>query len=192
MRLLQERLRLTPESRVLDVGGTLFNWNFAPVRPRLTFLNLGPRPSDLPPDIDYIEGDARQIQLPDGAFDVVYSNSVIEHLGTLVDQRRMANEVRRVGRRYFVQTPDRAFPIEPHFLTPGVHYLTPALRRRVLRNFTVWGLIVRPTSEQCADVVREIRLLSATELEGLFPDGVLLRERFAGLSKSLIALGPGG
>jgi hypothetical protein len=190
MRLLQERLRLSPETRVLDVGGTLFNWNFAAVRPRLTFLNLGPRPRDLPPDIEYLDGDARRIDLPDGAFDVVYSNSVIEHLGTLDDQRRMADEVRRVGRRYFVQTPDRAFPVEPHFLTPGVHYLPPAIRRRVLRNFTVWGWIVRPSREQCAEAVREIRLLSAAEMEGLFPDGVLVRERFAGLSKSLIALGP--
>ena len=61
--------------------------------------------------------------ISDGAFDVVFSNSVIEHVETYENQRRMAAEIRRVGRRYFVQTPNRHFPLEPHFLVPGFQLL---------------------------------------------------------------------
>lgn len=121
MRRFQDLVPVTPETRVLDVGGTMYNWTYARVRPRLTFINLGPRPGDLPDEVQYIHGDATRMPFPTGAFDVVFSNSVIEHLSSYRRQRAMAEEVRRVGQRYFVQTPDVAFPIEPHLLTPCIH-----------------------------------------------------------------------
>lgn len=184
----QALVPVRPETRVLDVGGTIYNWQLAPVRPKLTLANLGPRPADLPEEIDYVEADATALPFEVGQFDVVFSNSVIEHLRDADGQRAMASEVRRVGRRYFVQTPDATFPVEPHLLTPFIHYLPGAWRRALLRNFTVWGVLTRPTPEQCRAFVDEVRLLRKSELRALFPDARVLSERVAGLSKSLLAV----
>lgn len=123
----------------------------------------------------------------DSSFDVVYCNSVIEHLGTYDDQGKLAREVRRVGRGYWVQTPAKCFPLEPHYLTPFVHWLPPRLRRRIL-PYTVWARITHPSSDYMDGKAAEIRFLSKRELERLFPDADILRERFLGVTKSWLAV----
>lgn len=179
---------LTEETRVLDVGGTLFNWTLLPFRPRLTIVNIS-LPS-LPGNNDrtaWIIADGRHLPFGDGTFEIVYSNSVIEHLGDLENQRAFANEIRRVGKCYYVQTPNRWFPVEPHLITPFIHFFPRSVQRRLLRNFTVWGLVTRPTDQQCDQFLREVRLLDKAELRELFPDAEILYERVLGLVKSLIA-----
>ncbi len=137
MQFLHDWFELTPSTRVLDVGGTLFNWRLAPVMPKLTLLNVDQRPADLPDDVDYVQGDARHMSWGrDQMFDLVYGNSVIEHLGDFEAQIRMADEVRRLGASYFVQTPDPRFFVEPHLLTPFIHYLPRSARRALLRYAT--------------------------------------------------------
>jgi hypothetical protein len=125
----------------------------------------------------FVRGDARALPFEDGSFAIAYSNSLIEHLHP-GDRPRFAEEVSRVAERYWVQTPNRFFPIEPHVLLPGFQFLPEAARKRF------WGL-GRPSGDYEA-----IELLGALELRDLFPDAVILRERFAGLTKSLIAVGP--
>lgn len=188
MRRFHELFGIGAGSRVLDVGGTAYNWRLAPVWPRLTLANLGERPSDLPPDVDYVRADATRLPFGDGAFDVVYSNSVIEHLGTAERQARMAAEIRRVGRRYFVQTPDATFPVEPHLLTPLIHYVPRRYRARLLRNGTVWGWVTRPGRAECQAFVDEVRLLRRPELQAMFPGATIESERVLGLSKALLVL----
>ena len=73
-------------------------------------------------------------------------------------------------------------------MTPLVHFLPKGLQRKLLRNFTLWGILVRPTREGCDEFVRDIRLLDAAELRSLFPNARLWRERFLGMTKSLIAV----
>jgi hypothetical protein len=116
-------LGITSDTRVLDVGGTPDNWDLSPVRPRLTLLNMPRAHDDLGAGTRWVAGDGRALPFADGAFDVVFSNSVIEHVGALPQQRCFADEVRRVGRSYWVQTPNRGFPIEQHLFTPLVHWL---------------------------------------------------------------------
>ena len=99
----------------------------------------------------------------------------------------MAREVARVGRAFFVQTPDRRFPVEPHLLTPFIHYLPRHVQYHLIRNVTVWGLLTRPSVQRSEAFLREIRLLSRQELQLLFPDAVIFSERFLGMSKSLVA-----
>ena len=70
---------------------------------------------------------------------------MIEHLGTRDNQLKAAAEAMRVGRSLWIQTPNRWFPIEPHYLTPFVHWLPAPVRRRILRNFSVWGWVTRPS-----------------------------------------------
>ena len=113
---------------------------------------------------------------------------MIEHLGTLENQETFARECRRVGRRLWVQTPARSFFIEPHLLTPFIHYLPAGLQRRLIRNFSVWGLLTRPTARQLQDFMTEVRLLNRREMQGLFPDCQIVSEKIAGLVKSYIAV----
>ena len=105
-----------------------------------------------------------------------------------MDQEVFAREIGRVGRRYFVQTPNRNFPIEPHFMTPLVRFLPVGLRARLARNFTLWGLVTRPAPDAVASRVRSIRLLTPGDMRRLFPDACLHRERLFGLTKSLVAV----
>jgi hypothetical protein len=175
--------------RILDVGGYPSFWSCMGCTASITCLNL-----DLPPTNDFdrrqftcIQGDGRSLPFQDREFDIVFSNSVIEHLSTVEDQQRFAAEIRRVGKSYWVQTPNRWFPVEPHLLTPLVHYLPHAVQRRIVRHFTVWGLVTRPSREQVREYLAGIRLLTKKDVKAMFPGAALFQERFLFLTKSLIA-----
>jgi SAM-dependent methyltransferase len=176
--------------RILDVGGTKAVWESMGLTDRpdvqITILNLALEKSDYS-NVRSTTGDARDMrQFSDGDFDVVYSNSVIEHVGDGEHMIRMASEIRRVGKRYFVQTPNRYFPIEPHFLFPMFQFLPIPLRVLLLQNFSL-GWISRESDRQRAEeAVRSVNLLSRAELQGLFPDGTMVEERLFGLTKSLL------
>jgi hypothetical protein len=177
-------------TQILDVGGTPFNWSLVDVPARVTLLNPEPpRPGGpLPPGLRSERGSGTAIAHPDAAFDVVFSNSVIEHLGSPEAQRAFASELRRVGRGLFVQTPARGFPFEPHLLAPLVHYLPRRWQRRLIRWCTPWGWIARPSQAAVDRFLAETRLLSRRELAALFPDCEIERETFLGLAKSYVAV----
>ena len=88
----------------------------------------------------------------------------------------------------WIQTPAREFFIEPHLLTPFIHYLPRSVQARLLRYFTVWGLMTRPSPKEVAGFLDEVRLLTYREMQELFPDCQILRERFMGFTKSYVAV----
>jgi len=190
MRRFVDAFRPGPETTVLDVGGSAFNWELAGAEARITLLNLVPSADTRALAQRYTLVSASGTQLPyrDGAFDVVFCNSVIEHLGSLERQQAFASEVARVGRGLFVQTPARGFFLEPHLLTPFIHHLPRDWQRRLLRRFTLWGWLARPTQEVVDRFVAETRLLDGREMRALFPDCEIHRERFLGLTKSYVAI----
>ena len=194
-RFLRE-LAITTETRVLDVGGTPETWDLVPVRPRVTLLNTPRTRAELAAAESWVAADGRALPFRDRAFDVVFSNSVIEHVGDAESQRRFAREIARVGRAYWVQTPNRWFPVEQHLLTPFIHWLPNPIQRAVVPRFTIWSALVRPTPDRREFYLRhyldEVRLLSAPELRALFPTARLIRERFCGWTKSLVAVETGG
>ncbi len=176
--------------RVLDVGGTNEFWESRGWHERedvsITLLNIT-APVKKWRNIDGIAGDATDLsRFGKEEFDAVFSNSVIEHLFTHERQRAMASEVARVGRCYWVQTPNFWFPMEPHFHVVGWHWAPESARVWLLRRRRCgWrGPCADPVAAR--ELVREVRIMSARELRAAFPDGTLLHERFCGLTKSFV------
>jgi hypothetical protein len=154
-------------------------------RLQLTLVNI--RPLEPVPGVTIIRGDARDMQgFQNGDFDVVFSNSVIEHLGSLGDMRRMAAEIQRIGKRWFVQTPNRYFPIEPHFLVPLFQFMPVNLRVWLAQRFRLGWYDKIEDREEAEREVASIRLLSRKELQGLFPSGKIWEEPCFGLTKSFV------
>jgi SAM-dependent methyltransferase len=175
--------------RILDVGGlpSYWNTNNAPEDDvHVVLLNMVSEATSAT-GTTCVAGDARDMrQFADREFDVVFSNAVLEHVGDLDDQRRAAREIRRVGKRYFVQTPNRHFPIESHFLFPFVQFLPRELHVWLVAHFDLgWHKRARDRAE-AVRLVSSIRLLVRAELEELFPDGTIACERLGGLTKSFM------
>jgi SAM-dependent methyltransferase len=176
---------------VLDVGGTETVWEIIGFvnQPdiQITIINIEPSETSYN-NISLVVGDARDMrQFRDHQFDVVYSNSVIEHVGDLVDMRRMAREIQRVGKRFFLQTPNRYFPIEPHFVFPFFQFLPRPVQIALVQKFTLGWVERQPEKKYAERAVDSIRLLSSSDMRGLFADAKLEKERLLGITKSLIA-----
>jgi hypothetical protein len=122
-------------------------------------------------------------------FDIVYSNSVIEHVGSYNDQRQLANEVMRVGKKYFIQTPNLYFLIEPHFVFPLFQFLPIELRVWIVTHFSTGWYGKIPDRKQAKEIVSSIRLLNKKDFLNLFPEGNIWEEKILGLTKSFIAYG---
>jgi hypothetical protein len=122
-----------PGERVLDVGASSLteipweNWFLKrypyPEQVTAVVLTGAEQVREAFPGVQVIEADGRELPFADGEFDVAHSNAVIEHVGPWPDQQRFMSELLRVGRRGFVTTPNRWFPIESHCQLPVVHWL---------------------------------------------------------------------
>jgi SAM-dependent methyltransferase len=174
--LFEQLVRLRSGDRIVDVGcgsgGALERFNDRDVI-------VGVDPFDMAdslarfPNVSFVQADGCAMPFRDAEFDVAFSNSVIEHVA-VADRERFASEVGRVAARYFVQTPNKWFPIEPHYMLPLIQFLPWSIRKRLNDRF-------RGGAER-------IELLTAPELRALFPDGTLHREKILGLTKSLIVV----
>ncbi len=172
-----DRIKPKELDRLIDVGGYAGTWASNPIPvAEIVTINVDCPSPGRSGNIISKAGDARRLEAGDGEFEIGYSNSVIEHVGTWEDQKAFANEIRRVARRLWVQTPAHGCPIEPHYLFPFIHYLPKSWRRR-LAPFTLWGLISRPSPELIEEYVETIRLLKLSEMKQLFPDCEILTER---------------
>jgi len=179
----------TDATTVLDVGGTPYNWEQIDARFSITLLNTEPPKLDGPGSrYERVQGSGTRLDFADQSFDIGFSNSVIEHVGPLEAQRAFARELRRVGRQLWVQTPARGFFFEPHLLAPFVHFLPLAWQRRLVRNFTLWGWITRPSREAVDRMLVGLHLLDYATFRELFPDCEIRRERFLGLTKAFVAV----
>src|SRR3954469_18425310 len=176
---------LSGVDKIIDFGGTPSIW-LGVGRHDVVLLNIDEQQT--PPGFVVIRGDARRTQFPDGAFDLAFSNSTIEHVGTWKDQEAFARELRRVGKRIYCQTPARWFFFEPHYFTPLVHWF-PFLVAKYwfVRYFTYYGLRWKPSRKQVKDFQSHLRLLNYSEMQQLFPNCTVKRERFLGMTKAYIA-----
>jgi methyltransferase family protein len=176
---------------ILDVGGTEAFWEvmgYGDSPHKIILLNLFAARMRHP-NFSSLAGDARRLdRFGDQSIDIVFSNSVIEHLGTYPNQQRMADEIRRVGKTYFVQTPNFFFPIEPHFLFPCFHWLPFWARRALIRRYSLGNITRKPSVREAEKTLSEFRLLKRSEIKKLFPEAAIHPEKVFGLTKSYIAL----
>jgi SAM-dependent methyltransferase len=171
-----------PGDRILDVGAgagaALERFN---TTNEIVAVDIAPLPSAWleSPNVTVTVADGTKLPFEDRSFPVAFSSSVIEHVPKR-QQAAFASEIARVAERYFVQTPNRWFPIEPHYQVPFIHFLPRRLQRAINRRFTLgW---------QQKGAWEEITLLSARDLRRLFPDGEVHRERLFGFTKSLMVV----
>jgi hypothetical protein len=179
---------------ILDVGGEPRFWEVMGLAGdpdyQVVLLNQA-RFQVTQPNLLAVVGDAADLsRFADQQFQAVFSNSVIEHLGSYDRQQRMAVEVQRVGRHYFIQTPNRFFPLEPHFLMPFFQFFPEQLQIALVRRFDLGWYPRIPDRELAARLVCSHRLLAEGEMRALFPKGRLYKEIVLGMVKSLTAYGP--
>ena len=180
--------------RILDLGGRVETWHRAPFKPRhVTVLNLFEAGESDADWIVLVTGDACKATDAlaeanvDTSFDLVFSNSLIEHVGGHARRSELAQQVRQLAPRHWVQTPYRYFPVEPHWLFPGMQFMPAAARVKIA---THWPLVhTRPANvDEARRDVLWTELVSVTEMREYFPESSILRERVLGITKSLIAV----
>lgn len=177
--------------KILDIGGTESYWKSMGFKlnaqSQIVLLNLYEAQVQ-EPGFTSIKGDACDLSgIADKSFDLVFSNSVIEHLYTKENQQLMANEVQRVGKSYFIQTPNKYFPIEPHWVFPLFQFLPFKVKVFLTQHFNLGHMSKTNDHAKAVELVKEVRLISKTEYQQLFKGANLFVEKFLGLNKSFIA-----
>lgn len=188
----------TEETRILDAGAQVATnphddlqlIDLYPWKHNISAVNIlsehARKIAERYPEVDSRVGDARCLPWPDKHFDIVYSNAVIEHVGTFDDQRRMASEVMRVGKQWFVTTPNRWYPFEFHLRLPFVTWLP--------GNAYLWCgrlLSYDHTSGRYVVGVRhdDLRLMTVGQLKQCFPGSRIIRHRVTCMAETLIVVG---
>lgn len=188
MQMFIDTMGIKGGERILDLGGTPEFWLDCPHSLDITIINLpgfnDPDPQPTHHNLTLLEGDARNVEMfDDRAFDIAFSNSVIEHVGDENRQAEMARENARLGMGYWVQTPSIRFPVEAHNHMPFWWFWPKWLRDRTLRRwhrrFPEW-----------AEMIEETRVIHRKDFEKMFPDGEIIVERKYGFTKSYIACRP--
>uniref|UniRef100_A0A5Q5CCB2 Methyltransferase type 11 n=1 Tax=Mycobacterium sp. (strain JLS) TaxID=164757 RepID=A0A5Q5CCB2_MYCSJ len=178
------------DMHVLDLGGTPDFWKSAPVRPnKVTVVNIDAFPST--DSVLAVQGDAcaPPPAVANAQYDLVVSNSLIEHVGGHAQRARLAEVIHRSAPYHWVQTPYRYFPVEPHWLFPGLQFLPFAIRVEITNRWRL-GHRFTESRQEAIDSVHEVDLIGVTQMADYFPRSAIWREKFAGLTKSIVAIQP--
>jgi len=188
MKKFIEIMKPDEKCSILDIGGTPGNWELLDKKLNVTLLNL-----TIPSNIEryrgkyeFVKGDGTKLQFPDKSFDIVFSNSVIEHVGTFDSQVNFAQEIQRVGKNYFVQTPAKSFPFEPHLLTPFIHYFPLNIQVKYLSGFTLHSLLSGSKKDEIIKMMSSICLLNYKSFCNMFSSCQHYKEKFMLLDKSYV------
>lgn len=134
------------------------------------------------PSVTAVSGDGRSLPFSDDAFDIAYSNAVIEHVGARESQLSFLREFGRIAKRCYLTTPNRLFPVEIHTRIPLLHILLP--KRAFDAVISKFGM-----GWAAGDYMH---LLSERELRSLLADAgitdyAIIKNRFFGLPMTFTA-----
>ena len=172
---------------ILDIGGKINFWENRGLAGnndyKITIVNIEKETSKFS-NINYEIGDATNLNKFNAkSFDIVHSNSVIEHLYNFNNQSKMASEILRIGKKYIVQTPNKYFFLEPHYLIPFFQFLPDKLKYLILTK-TKMSRLKKWDKKFASQYIEEIRLLSLKEMKLLFLSSKIYFEKFLGMNKS--------
>jgi predicted SAM-dependent methyltransferase len=174
-------VRPPKQAKIIDLGGSSYMWDLLEHDFEITIVNLpdGSKQDSQLSRYHYVEGDATDLRsiFADKSFDLVYSNSVIEHVGNQDKQIAFANEVYRLADAYWIQTPSLYFPIEIHTAVPFYWQLPQWGRDRLIKS---WEAKLPAWTA----MIKELRVLSKEQMQVLFPDASIYIERKFWIEKS--------
>lgn len=186
--LFQSVFELRREDRILDVGADpqLFSHytfeDFYPYPERITGgsidFEMVREARRCYPKAQYAIFDGCALPFPDKSFDIVFSNAVIEHIVGDSRQEQFAREAMRVGKSWFITTPNYWFPLEVHYLLPFFQFLPPGAQR-IYSHLSTSAI---PKGE-----LIDLALLSARDLRRLFPTSEIARMRITFWPETLVA-----
>ena len=195
MQMIEEVHRIYGSVRIIDIGGTEQYWSIISAdfleqhNVSISIINI-PGP-DLPEDHDrfhFVAADGCDLkQFENKSFHIAHSNSVIEHVGDWSRMQAFAAELKRVAPRFFIQTPNYWFPIEPHYMTPFFHWLPLPARTWLLMHFQLGSFRKAGNIDEAMRKAEDARLLTYRMFQSLFQEAEIQTEKFCFLSKSLIA-----
>lgn len=194
MQLFEKTLEPSADEIMIDVGGYPWFWCKREQKVKqIDCINLHEVKwdSNAYPHhrINVFVGDGCCLDSNDKAYDIAFSNSVIEHVGDWERQQSFASEIRRVGHKLWVQTPAYGCPVEPHYIGLFVHWLPVCVRRKLIRWVSLWGWLNRPDQSDIDESIAFTRLLTKRQMKRLFPDCQILTERlFFVFPKSYVAV----
>lgn len=178
--------------KILDIGGTKNFWHQMGFidSPEIILTIINIENEDVSSSgARFIKADARELSIfKDKEFDIVFSNSVIEHFISFEDQQLVAKEILRTGKKHYVQTPNYYFPFEPHYLFPCFQFFPVSIKVYLLMHFKMGWFDKMKTKEEALHTINSIRLLRKKDLRILFPNSVIIKEKFLLLTKSFLAI----
>ncbi|WP_422376357.1 methyltransferase domain-containing protein [Roseibium sp.] len=184
--------------RILDIGGTVQYWRIVDEaflednKVQITLLNLpGSQAFEAQGRFSFMTGDATKdiwSELNADDFDLIHSNSVIEHVGDWAQMKRYAANIKDFPGGYFVQTPNFWFPVEPHCMTPIFHWLPKATRVWLVRHFSLGHWPKASSTDEAVETVESARLLNHAMFVALFDDAKIRKEKITFLTKSFMAI----
>jgi hypothetical protein len=190
-----ERLLEHKESiKILDIGGELDFWRHMEWdndRCTIYLLNLEDRTPTKAPDTKgfvWVTGNALALPYQAGEFDLIFSNSVIEHVGSYQNQVLFAAEVNRVCSKYMIQTPSIWFPLEPHSLLPLFQFIPHALRALLIMLFNINYFPKQKTYKAALEISRSTLMFSKKRFQQIFPEATIEVETLFGIPKSYTAI----
>ncbi len=196
LEMIEEVFRENGSVDIIDVGGTEQYWGIVSRQyldehnVSITIVNLPGTgmPEDYGP-FEFIEADACNLtEINDKSFHIAHSNSVVEHVGDWARMVQFAEEVSRISRQYFVQTPNYWFPIEPHCMTPFFHWLPKPIRLWMVSHFQLGHWRKASSIDEAVRIVESARLLNKKMFRALFEEATIVTERYFGLPKSFVAI----
>lgn len=175
--------------RILDIGGDVSYWKhmgWNDPKSRICLLNLYENKIDKEDELIFssVVGDATALPFAPGEFDLVFSNSVIEHVGSWENQQKFAAEVQRIATRYIIQTPSLWFPLEPHSLIPFFQFIPHKLRAHLIMRFDINYFPRASNYDDALKVSKSTLMFTKNRFRKLFPDAEITTERLFGLPKS--------
>lgn len=178
---------------VIDLGGDVnywqqLNWQLPNVQTTLLNLYENKINDDLKSNFISIQGNALEAPFDSKSFDLVFSNSVIEHVGSYENQEKFANEVRRLSDKYIVQTPSLWFPLEPHSLIPLFQFIPHSIRALLIMVFNINYFPKAKSYKEALNTSKTTLMFTKKRFKKLFPEADIQVEKLFGIPKSFTAV----